>query len=250
MPVVPSSKLTIVGHQSPAQQGLKVMQQVVVDAPEAALPGSGPRAMAHLIATHLLHMILGAGLLNVHGHHSAAVALFRDLEDALDCLLAVARVKGAADKWETNKLKPSDAAKLVENLGVRSSQLRTGVTITWGEYRKALRDSFNKVSHCCYPLTQYNIALVPHGDKYRIFVNLPGTVIEPNAHQIDAFLMAHTLESLEAFLESFPGYFRANPPLENDAQSALEGMREVMEGHMTANCLEVWPPAEIRSVKI
>jgi len=224
------------------------MEQVVADDPHAALPGDRPRMTAHVVATHLLHLLHGAGVLNFHGHHSAAIALFRQLEDALDCLLAVALVPGAADRWWEGEIKPSDAAKLVQQS--KSEPLRiAGEELTWGEYRRRLRRDFNPFSHCSRPLTQYNLALVPEGDAYEIRCNLPGTIIDTNAHQIDAFLVAHTLETLPAFMECFPAYFDAHSELADEAGAALKEMQELMERHMAHRCHEVWPPAELRGLR-
>ena len=51
---------------------------------------------------------------NLSGHHSTAITLYRQIEDSLDCFGAVGLIAGAAEKWISDKLKPSEAAILLK----------------------------------------------------------------------------------------------------------------------------------------
>jgi hypothetical protein len=88
--------------------------------------GEQARPAAELIANHLLHLLRGAGLLNVYGHHS---------HDALDCFVAVCLVSEAAAKWEKHNLKASEAAIMADRgLVSRLVHDPSGDTMSWGEH--------------------------------------------------------------------------------------------------------------------
>ncbi len=113
---------------SPVQKALRVLERLFAAAPQPRVPtGTATRACGELLGRHVLNLVGACGELNLSGSHSAAVTLFRPLEDALDCLAAVTLVAGAADRWLADDLKPSEAAKLW--VGRASIKPTTGETL-------------------------------------------------------------------------------------------------------------------------
>ena len=238
----------VVGSSSPVQQALRLIERIVggMPVPDA---GEGARSASQMIANHLLHLFHGAGALNLLGHHSPVVALFRQMEDALDCFLAVCLVRGAAGKWENDDLKASEAAALVDqHFGGEQLRLSTGGTTTWGEYRKALRQRFNMLAHCSPGLTEYNLGLVPAGDRYKVDLVLPGDASDRNAHQLDAFLTAHMGEMLQAMLWSHQAHLVHNSDLRLQIENLVEEVRRVMNDHELHRCHDMTGPAELRGL--
>ncbi len=81
---------------SPVRATFRWIESFLISDPCPDLKTDASRSAAILIATHLLHTLQAAGNLNVSGFHSAAVVLFRPLEDALDCFAAVLLVESNA----------------------------------------------------------------------------------------------------------------------------------------------------------
>ena len=121
-----------------ASTALDVLQELISVAPMPRAGSSDSQRAAELVGRHLIWLVLAAADANERGRHSAALALFRSMEDALDCFAAVSLVPGAAERWLQGDLRASDAAKLWEPEEVR---LATG-EVTKG-YRKTLRGFFN-----------------------------------------------------------------------------------------------------------
>ena len=94
-----------VDRSSPVQQILKLLRTIIGDTPVPESPTREAYFAAPILATHILHLLEGAGHLNAMGCHSVAVSLFRPLEDALDCLAAVGLVPEAAERWLKDELK-------------------------------------------------------------------------------------------------------------------------------------------------
>ncbi len=127
----------VVGPTSPVQRALRWLVTFFADKP---IPNTGDGAAQNAalgLATHLLHLLRGFGMLNLNGYHSVAASLLRSFEDALDCFAAVILVEGAAEKWSNTELRASDAARvwtpLVPDIAAR------GVSLS--EYRKTLHAS-------------------------------------------------------------------------------------------------------------
>ncbi|MGB0094372.1 MAG: hypothetical protein WBP81_17805 [Solirubrobacteraceae bacterium] len=93
----------VVGASSPVQQAIGLLCKLVDDEPAPRVAGG--RSSALLLATHVVLLLRAAGQLNAAGFHSPAAALFRPIEDALDCFAAVSPVDGCAEAWENGHLK-------------------------------------------------------------------------------------------------------------------------------------------------
>lgn len=81
----------IVGEDSSVQQVLKLLHILLAD--EKPMPNANTnqaKFMSALILTHILGLCDSAGLINCRGYHSAAITMFRSIEDATDCFAAVA----------------------------------------------------------------------------------------------------------------------------------------------------------------
>ena len=151
-----------------ASDTLNLLDSIVAEAPMPLTGTEVARRCAEAIGRHLVFLVLTASDANLAGRHSAALALFRALEDALDCFAAVSLVPDAAARWAKGKLKASEAARLWEPL-MGDVLLPTGERPR--EYRKQLRSYFNEFDHCCCVIGALNGAGAPHikkGDQLRV----------------------------------------------------------------------------------
>lgn len=137
-----------VGPSSPVQQSLEVLRVIISDTPLPEAPSREAYFVAPILALHTLYLIEGAGQLNSMGYHSAAVSLFRSIEDALDCFAAVTPVPGAVESWLRGELRASDAAKLWVATEAESFEHAHDTGASLSDYRKRLRSQFNKYAHC------------------------------------------------------------------------------------------------------
>ena len=126
-------------------KAIVLLRNIISQRPLPEAKSEIAREASEGIGLHLVNLVLGACQANMSGFHSCALALFRPMEDALDCLAAVSISPEAAERWTSGKLKASDAAKLWQDkLG--EVKLPTGDTTC--EYRKGLRQFLNDFAHC------------------------------------------------------------------------------------------------------
>lgn len=238
-----------IGATSPVQRALRWLESFFSGSPVPDIKTDAARSNGALLATHLLQLINGCGFLNGIGHHSAAVALFRSLEDALDCFGAVVLVKDMAEKWANRKLLPSDAAKtwipLVNEMTARG--------ISLSDYRKNLRSMFNNYSHCSCDLCLWNLYFLPCEKNAAtvtgtLELNLPPVTIDSNGHAIDAHLTAHLLEFMVLVRKGYSDELKRIP--ENVANLDLleKDIIKIMEQHDEHHCQDVSSPPEVRRV--
>lgn len=236
------------GPSSPVQKALGWAEHFFSTVPMPDVSTDRAQANGTLIATHLLHLIRGCGLLNGTGYHSAAVSLLRAMEDALDCFAAVAMVKGAAEEWDSGDLKASDAAKQWAPLvaDIFRSQLPLP------DYRKSLRRDFNIYSHCSRQLCNWNLFFEPDAKdattasvRGTLTLNTRGMIIDSNGHAIDAFETAHLLEFLELIRRCYSHALSSNPELLAELDVIQPKVVEIMEKHNAHHCQEVREPPEL-----
>lgn len=191
-------------------------------------------------------------MLNLSGYHSAAVTLFRPLEDALDCFAAVLLIGGAAERWRAGKLRASDAAKEWTSLEV-DIQAR-GVNLA--EYRKRLRAQFHNLTHCSHELCEWNLYFAsresqsgPDSSRGDLLLNYDASIIYANAHGIDAHLTAHLLEFLVMLKRGYSKYLNAVPKQLHEVEHLLQRITAIMEEHDRHQCQQTFPTPEIRRLK-
>jgi len=238
-----------VGPTSPVQKSLKILHIFFDTQPDTNLADEVSKRTSLLIANHLFSLMEACGLLNGSGMHSSAVVLLRSLEDALDVFTAVSSVPGAAERWEKHDLKPSDAAKLwVKFRG--NPIVSNGKTLS--DYRKELRNNFNKYSHASYDLCLWDLYFKPEATALKgqtisgtIEINSPRRVINSNGHSIDAHLTAHHLEFIDAIKFSYSvALNKFGKTTELDLLE--EEIDAIMQKHASHGCQNVQEPAELR----
>ncbi len=236
------------GPSDPVLRTLDLLQEIFVKAPMPVATTEASRGTSALIGIHLLHLIRGCGLLNGTGFHSAAVTLFRPMEDAFDCFAAVSMVPGAAEKYQTGELKASDAAKLWSNL-VSDMEIRN---ISLPEYRKWLRRDLNIYSHCSSVLCDWNLYFKPFSDASNegtLELNHVPYIIDSNGHAIDAYETAHLLEVIHIVKKAYSQYLSTRKDISN-ALNTLEGeVEEIMLEHDKHRCQDVRLPPEIAQLE-
>ena len=192
----------VVGDKSPVQQGIKTLWRLVETQPLTKAATEQSRLNAALVFTHLLGLMNSAGMINAAGYHSAAITLFRAIEDATDCFSAIASSHDYAIMWQENRLKASEAAKKwTAHTSVNSQTAKP-------EYRKMIRDNLNKYSHCTPSQAHWNIYLESIGNSKCISkLNFKHQVINLNGYYIDRYLCIHILELLEIVFDVYAPYF-------------------------------------------
>jgi len=176
------------------------LRRFLFHSPAPRVPNANAATSAHMVGTHLLHLLDGCRCLNSQGYHS--VALLRSLEDALDCFVALCTVEGAAERWLKDRLKASDAARDWVSVHGESLQYVVADAVeapaTLSEYRRRLRAQFNEYSHCSHNLCAWNLffsRLRWDGATGALLglleLNLRPIPIPLNAHAIDVHLAAH-----------------------------------------------------------
>lgn len=212
----------IVGDNSPVQQALKHLRILADEKPMPNANTDQSRSASILILTHLLGLCDGAGLINCRGYHSAAIAMFRPIEDATDCFAAVSLDANAAKKWVEGNLKSSEAAKIWTD----AADLALSDGVYLGEYRKTIRQALNNYSHCTPNQAHWNIYLESIGEKKcTMELNTKPSVINLNAYYIDRYLCIHLYELIEIVLIAFLEYFKAHFSL----REQLEELRTEIE---------------------
>lgn len=215
----------IIGESSPARKAIRLLQKIVADKPYTILHDDSSRSASVLILLHILDLMEAAGLTNLRGYHSASVALFRPMEDALDCFAAVALIPNSADKWSQNKLKASDAAILIAQSNIINYD-----NVEFGNYRKTCRERFNKYSHCSSDLANWNLYLKSIGNhRCTVELNDSPMVITSNAYTIDFYLIAHLSELIEIVQMAYKEYFENNSTLKDKLISLKGQINGILE---------------------
>lgn len=238
----------VIGPSSPFPQALGLVEAFFGEEPEPVIATPSSKACGLLAGHHLCQLIGACGLLNVNGLHSSAVVLLRPLDDALDCFAAVTLVPGAAERWTSRDLKPSNAAKLWTAV---AGDLFTSNGLSLPEYRRALREQFAHYMHCSYDLCLWDLFLEPLGedpDTGRITgayeLNRQGKVINRNAHALDAHLTAHFLEFMTILRRAYVTEFDRRPELQAELDRLKKELVAIMERHAEHGCQNVLAPPE------
>lgn len=234
---------------SPCQGVIEILDILFSHCPQPRVNTEGARYSGELLGRYLINLLTICGELNVTGYHSVAVTLFRPLEDALDLLAAVTMIAGAAERWESNKLKPSAAASLWVDRIIISPV--TGESLA--EYRKRLRSTFNPFSHCAPLVPQWDIFTENHPtrtDLFRLRVNHKRHVIVSNAYRIDAFFIAHLWEVLLVVENAYKTYFEANPPILQQISTLKVKMQQILAEHYKHGFLDSVLPPELESREV
>ncbi|TEB06477.1 hypothetical protein Psch_00004 [Pelotomaculum schinkii] len=212
----------IVGENSPVQQALKHLRILADEKPMPNANTDQSRSVSALILTHILGLFDSTGLINCRGYHSAAITMFRPIEDATDCFAAVSLDINAARNWAEGNLKSSDAAKIWTD--AVNLVLSDGSYLS--EYRKIIRHALNNYSHCTPDQTNWNVYLESIGEKKCIMeLNTKPLIINLNAYYIDRYLCTHLYELIEIMLIAFSEYFEAHFSL----KERFEGLRVEIE---------------------
>lgn len=236
-------------EDSPVKGGLRWLNDFFRSVPEPDLQSPKAKMNGALCGVHLLHLLRGCGLLNGSGFHSAAVSLLRPMEDALDCYAAIILVPGAAQDWESDKLKASDAGKKwVECV----RDFTTHDNISLDEYRRRLRNDFNLYAHGNHALCLWNLFFQPYDAqdsnvtvKGTVQINFTPEVIDSNGHAIDAFEIAHILEFIAVTQQGYSRFLNSHTELQNQLADLLPKIKEIMVKHHAHRCQEVRFPPEL-----
>jgi len=227
---------------------LAAIGRIISQGPKPEVETEIASACAEAIGLHLTMLILTASDANLSGRHSCALALFRAMEDALDCFAAVSLVPDAAEKWAKGRLKASKAASLWEHrLG--DTVLPSGEKAI--EYRKGLRTYFNGFAHCSPYLTDWN--MYPEFDTRelvepareltaRFRVNHHQDILDQNALRIGAYLAAHAIEFAAVVEMAYGRFLLHNPDLKRELRQSKNDLEKVLEKEFGAVYLEEMPP--------
>jgi hypothetical protein len=234
----------VIGSSSPVQKCLVLVKSLIEEKPMPIAKTQTAQSASVLLGTHLLHLLGGAGMMNCAGYHSAAVTIFRPLEDALDCFGAVSLIEGQAERWFNNSLKASEAAKLWINC------MKDIDRTYFSEYRRKLRAQFNDYSHCSPQQANWNLYFSPTTEtKGTMELNTKPFVINSNAHRIDAHLTAHLYEFLWFLETAYEEYLNNNQELGTHLIEQKHNIKEILDNHEKHGCFEISVPAEIESIK-
>lgn len=227
---------------------LDIIRRIISQAPQPEVQTEMAKRCAEGIGFHLVMLILTASEANLKGRDSCSLALFRQMEDALDCFAAVSLIPGAAEKWGKGTLRASDAARLWED---KLGDIVLPNNEKAVEYRKTLRSYFNNFAHCSPYLIDWNLypefdlseELKPGGKlTARLRVNHEQKILEQNAIRIGAYLAAHTLEFISVIDKAYERFLRGNPDLKRELSNSKDELESVLRIEFGAVYLEDMPP--------
>jgi len=236
----------------PGSAALDSISSIVSRSPQPAIRSESARRCAEVIARHLISLIMTASDANLAGRHSAALSLFRNMEDALDCFAAVSMIPDAVEKWASGNLKPSEAARLCEPV-LGEFVLVTGQSAP--DYRKNLRDYFNRFAHCTPYLTDWDVfpdiepssidAISQRPDtaviSAQLRVNHEERILPENALLIGAHLAAHTLEFSSVVEKAYSRFLQDEPQLHQHLQQTRVRLEDALKEYGPVY-LEEMPP--------
>jgi hypothetical protein len=232
-------------NDNPVKDTFLLIEELIERHPAPQIKDKVAQSATLLICAHLLNLLKGTGLLNGAGFHAPAISLFRTLEDALDCFIAVGISKDAAQKWFDGKLKASDAAKIyIEQLNDNSEKEFLS------KYRLELRNLFNDYSHCSSIQANWNLYFKRlKKNKGTLELNIKPLVVNSNAHRIDCHIIAHLFEFIEGieivyrdFLESLPVFYLR-------LKKIKESIIDILEEHQKHGCMNVLHAPELEIIK-
>ena len=204
----------IVGNSSPVQKTIKIIKYIIEEKPLTKAKTKNSQSSSALVLTHLMGLMNSAGIVNMYGYHSSAITLLRAIEDATDCLAAVALDSESAIKWENGKLKASDAAKKWTSMS--SIEFVDGDV---AEYRKQIRSELNDYSHCTPKQTHWNIYLEKIADnRCTMELNNKPMVIPLNAYYIDQYLCIHIYEVCQILMVAYSDFFNVHSEIKDQLQ--------------------------------
>ncbi|AKG33313.1 hypothetical protein [Paenibacillus durus] len=215
----------LIGEKSPVQQALKCLRSMADKKPMPNANTDQSKSAVTLLLTHLLGLCDSAGLINCRGYHSVAITIFRPIEDATDCLAAVALDANAARKWTEGNLKSSDAAKM----WTETANLTLPDGVPLGDYRREIRHALNNYSHCTPNQAHWNVYLESLGEKRcTMELNTRPLVINLNAYYIDQYLCVHVCELIEIVLVVFSEYLISDMPLRKQIEELKSSIGKVV----------------------
>jgi hypothetical protein len=233
---------------------LDILKKIFIVSPEPKAKTIIARKCAESIGLHLINLIIAASDANLRSFHSVSLALFRSMEDALDCFAAVTLKPDAAEKWANNRLKASEAAKVWDGR-LENATLPTGERAI--DYRKGLRSYLNNFAHCSPYLTDWNLYpdILPE-EKEQIrrnpdrsipitvsfHVNHQEGVLLQNAIRIGSYLAAHMLEFVSVIEEAYEEFLSDNPELKEALAAEKSKLEEKLKTDFGAVYLEDRPP--------
>jgi len=232
---------------------LDALTRIISKHPKPQVDTEVAQFSAYAIANHLIFLILTVSDANVAGRHSAAISLFHNVEDALDCFGAVSLITGAAEQWANGDLRANQAAMLYEGrLG--AVKLSTGETVI--DYRRRLRSHFQQYEHCTPNLIDWD--LYPYfgsEDIKKLFnkeidcdirseikVNPGDRLLSKNANRICDYLAAYTLEFSRLAEMGYENFLNANIKLKNELKEMIGRMENKTIRQIKAVYLELLPP--------
>jgi hypothetical protein len=227
---------------------IDILRRIISQAPKPEVQTKIAQRCAETIGLHLIMLILTVSDANLRGRHSCALALFRAMEDALDCFASVSLIPGTAEKWAKGKLSASDAARFWEDK-ISDRVLPTGEKAI--EYRKTIRNKFNNFAHCTPYLTDWNIYPEFNSDMMpksggeltaQFRINHEERILEQNAIRIGAYLAAHTLEFIQVIEKAYERYLTENPNLKRELINSRDELENELKTEFGAVNLEDMPP--------
>jgi hypothetical protein len=232
---------------------LDALTRIISKHPKPQVDTEVAQFSAYAIANHLIFLVLTVSDANAAGRHSAAISLFHNVEDALDCFGAVSLITGAAEQWANGDLRASQAAMLYEGrLG--AVKLCTGEAVI--DYRRRLRSHFQQYEHCAPNLIDWD--LYPYfssEDIKKLFnkeidcdirseikVNPGDRLLSQNANRIGDYLAAYMLEFSRLVELGYENFLEANIKLKNDLKDMISKMENKAIRQIKAIYLELLPP--------
>jgi hypothetical protein len=232
---------------------LDALTRIIDKRPKPQIDTEVAQFSAYAIANHLLLLVMTVADANVAGRHSAAMSLFHNVEDALDCFGAVSLITGAAERWANGDLKANQAAILYEGrLG--AIRLSSGETVI--DYRRRLRSHFHQYEHCAPNLIDWD--LYPYfrsEDIKKLFnneidcdirseikVNPGDRLLSQNANRIGDYLTAYMLEFSRLVELGYENFLEANIKLKNELKEMIRRLENKTIRQIKTIYLELLPP--------
>lgn len=232
---------------------LDALTRIISKRPKPQVDTEVAQFSAYAIANHLIFLILTVSDANVAGRHSAAISLFHNVEDALDCFGAVSLIRGAAEKWANGDLTGNQAAILYEGR-FGAVRLPTGEPVI--DYRRRLRSHFQQYEHCTPNLIDWDLYPYFNSEDIKklfnkeidcdirseIKVNPGDRLLSQNANRIGDYLAAYTLEFSRLAEMGYENFLEANIKLKSELKEMISKMENKTIRQIKAIYLELLPP--------
>lgn len=212
-------------QDSPFQKAIKFLKKFFSKAPTTQLNNDHSNNVCVHVASHSIQLIEASGTLNTIGYHTAAMSLFRQIEDSLDVFVCCGLIPEKAQEWQNDNLRPSGAAKewipfLEEELG-ESDKYQS-----FSEYRKNIRHQFNKYSHCSPFLINWNLK---ETKSNQVSVQITPKQIPKNAIVIDSNLIFAQYEFLYLLTFVYKNYLNDHPKIQKRINKLLDEMYPIIK---------------------